>query len=357
MGQRRSVVRVVAERLRAWSRLCALIAALAPCAVAAQSPEQQAAARKAYAAGVTAFESGDNGRAYEQFLVADQTVASPNIKLMLGRTLIRLSRRTEAYRVLTQAVKSAGDVPKYESAARAAREELHELEHQLALVRVRIADPTSNTALKVDDHWIDRALWSEALAFEPGSVRIELSEPDGRHDLQQLSLSPGSSLTLDMRVPPAAVAVAAAPLAAPPPVAAEPPQPVSELPSTPEPVEPPQRAANSGGHSLRPVSYIVAGVGVGGLAAFGILGALSDKEFSRLESACPTAKSCDAKYRDNATRGQTYQTIANVSLGVGAAALVAGVVLWLVSGHDDSAGEPQHALLVSPQGATWKGSF
>lgn len=356
MGQRRSVVRVAAERLRAWSRLCALIAALAPCAVVAQSPEQQAAARKAYGTGVAAFESGDNGRAYEQFLVADQTVASPNIKLMLGRTLIRLSRRTEAYRVLTQAVKTAGDVPKYESAARAAREELHELEQQLALVRVRIADPTSNTTLKVDDQWIDRALWGDALPLEPGSVRIELSEPDGRHDLQQLSLSPGSSLTLDMKVPPPALAVAPAPVATPAP--AEPPQPVNELPPAPEPSAQPQRAANGGSsHSLRPVSYIVAGVGVAGLAAFGILGTLSDKEFSRLESACPSGKGCDTKYRDNATRGQTYQTIANVSLGVGAAALVTGVVLWLVSGHDDSAGEPQHALLVSPQGATWKGRF
>jgi hypothetical protein len=356
MGQRRSVVRVAAERLRAWSRLCALIAALAPCAVAAQSPEQQAAARKAYGAGVTAFESGDNGRAYEQFLVADQTVASPNIKLMLGRTLMRLSRRTEAYRVLTQAVKTAGDVPKYQSAARAAREELRELEQQLALVRVRIADPTSNTALKVDDQWIDRALWGQALPLEPGSVRIELSEPDGRHDLQQLSLSPGSSLTLDMRVPPPALAVAAAPAVMPAPAVE--PQPSAELPASASEPETPQRAtASSSSHSLRPISYIVAGVGVAGLAAFGILGTLSDKEFSRLESACPNGKGCDPSYRDNATRGQTYQTIANVSLGVGAAALVSGVVLWLVGGHDEHAPESQRALLVSPGGATWKGSF
>jgi hypothetical protein len=356
MGQCRSVVREAAERVRVWTGLCALLAALMPSAASAQTPEPELAARKAYGAGVIAFQSGDNSKAYEQFVLADQTVASPNIKLMLGRTLIRLSRRPEAYRVLTQAVKSAGDVPKYESAVRAAREELRDLEQQLALVRVRIADPSSTTALKVDDQWIDRALWGEALAFEPGSVRIELSEPDGRHDLQQLSLSPGSSLTLDMRVPPPATAPIVAATNAVPPAAES--QPSSELPASSDIDRPAaQRTPASSSHQLRPVSYIVAGVGVAGLAAFGILGTLSDKEFSRLESACPNAKSCDPGYRDNATRGQTYQTIANVSLGVGGAALVSGIVLWLVSGHDERAPEPAQALLVSPRGATWKGSF
>jgi hypothetical protein len=131
-----------------------------------------------------------------------------------------------------------------------------------------------------------------------------------------------------MRVPPPAIAVATAPSAAPTPAPASeaPPQPISELPASTEPSAQAQRAPSASSHSLRPVSYIVAGVGVAGLAAFGILGTLSDKEFSRLQSACPNGKGCDPGYRDNATRGQTYQTIANVSLGVGAAALVSGIV-------------------------------
>ena len=43
---------------------------------------------------------------------------------------------------------------------------------------------------------------------------------------------------------------------------------------------------------------------------------------------CRTA--CSGNLRDHATRGQTYQTLANVSLGIGLSALAAGVVLWVV---------------------------
>jgi hypothetical protein len=44
---------------------------------------------------------------------------------------------------------------------------------------------------------------------------------------------------------------------------------------------------------------------------------------------------CAAALQDHATQGRTYQALANVSLGVGIAALAAGVVLWVIGLPDE----------------------
>jgi tetratricopeptide (TPR) repeat protein len=340
MSQRRASVRPQLPLRNPLAIACAGLMLLAAARVQAQPPEPEAAARKAYAAGVAAFQSGDNAAAYDHLAIADRTFSSPNIKLMLGRTLARLGKRSEAYHVFNDALTAAGDAPRYETTARALRDELRELEKQLAIVRILVDDPGKTAQLRIDDHTIERELWAEPLALEPGSVHVELTDATGRRDAHQLELSAGSSLALAMRIPERVPSAEAAPLPAP------------QAATTAETAVPADAPSS---HQLRPVSYVVAGFGIAGLAAFGVLGAMSQDQFSKLESACPNPKQCDARYRDNATRGQTYQTAANISLGVGAAALATGIVLWLVSFPKEM--PVQSSLAITPHSVQWTGSF
>ena len=76
------------------------------------------------------------------------------------------------------------------------------------------------------------------------------------------------------------------------------------------------------------MGYVAAGVGVAGIVAFGVLGAMSNARFRQVGQRLSDAHELRSRAEDHATQGRTYQTLANVSLGVGIAALAAGVVLW-----------------------------
>jgi tetratricopeptide (TPR) repeat protein len=351
MAHRRPGVRH-GEQVRRSARallLCAFCSAawLLPPPMAAHAQpaasEPQLQARTAYSAGVAAFQRADYAQAREQFAAADQAFSSPNIRLMLGRALLHLGQLREAHAVLTSALEAARGAQRYEATARAARDELQELNKSLAIINLRVDDPTGAATLSVADQVIARDAWDEPIIIEPGAIRITLTGPDGQADVKELEMTGGSAATLAMVTPEAPVAPAPEPAALTPAATAA----AVASNSMPE-----RSSASSSSRPLQSISYVAAGVGVAGLVAFGVLGALSNHEYTDLDKKCPDRLPCDPKYKDNATRGRTYQTIANVSLGVGVGAIATGLVLWMI-------GLPQERgqAALTPSGARLIGSF
>ena len=78
-----------------------------------------------------------------------------------------------------------------------------------------------------------------------------------------------------------------------------------------------------------------------GLALFGIFGAMSSSTASDLEACAPR---CASSLREDADGAKTQQTVANVSLVVGAVGLASAAVLWIVWPEDERAA----ALSVDP---------
>jgi tetratricopeptide (TPR) repeat protein len=345
MGRRSPVIQGgdIRYRPRTTVVIASFIAMILPLMAAAQTPPPpapegpQAQARTAYSAGVLAFQRSDYETARQQFAAADEAFSSPNIRLMLGRALVQLGRLREAHAVLTSALEAARGAQKYEATARAANDELHELNKNVAIVNLRVEDPTGRATLTVGQHEIARDAWEEPIITEPGSIRITLTGPDGQTDVKELEMTGGSAATLAMLVPdkpaeqPAPEPAVLAPTA------------VAEYAPVPE---------QSSSRSLQSVSYVAAGVGAAGLVAFGVLGAMSNHEYTELDKACSGRAVCGAQFKDNATRGHTYQTIANVSLAVGVGAIATGLVLWVVG----LPGERAHVAL-TPTGARVSGSF
>jgi hypothetical protein len=83
-----------------------------------------------------------------------------------------------------------------------------------------------------------------------------------------------------------------------------------------------------------------------------VFGALSHAQYARLERACPNAESCPSTYREYATRGKTYQTVANIALAAGAAVLATGITLWLVTLPDEHT-----TIAVTPSSLQLRRSF
>ncbi|WP_437681462.1 hypothetical protein [Sorangium sp. So ce131] len=91
-------------------------------------------------------------------------------------------------------------------------------------------------------------------------------------------------------------------------------------------------AAGERGVSVAP--WISLGVGVAGLAAFGVLQGVARSEYAALEDGCGRTRSCT---EDQVSPTRAKFTASGVMLGVGGSALALAAVLWIV---DTSAAPP-----------------
>jgi hypothetical protein len=283
-------------------------------------------ARDAFQAGKSAFDAARYADALREFTRADQAVASPNTELMIARCLQQLGRLAEAYNAYVSVMRAAQAPPagRYEQAARAAAQERAALVPRIALLTLRIEDPAASATLHIAGQHVPRAAWAEPYALEPGAVEVVLQDGAGRQSSQRLTLERGGSAKVEL-----ALEAAAAPS--------------SQLLAT-NPAPPPSAAARfhatgadarDASSSLRTWSYVTGATGAAALAGFAVFGALSAADFAKLEDDCPARMACAASLRATAERGRSYQTLANVSLGLGIAALSAGVVLWVLGAPGD----------------------
>jgi hypothetical protein len=102
----------------------------------------------------------------------------------------------------------------------------------------------------------------------------------------------------------------------------------AETPPQPTPKPP----ADTGFRGPPLASWIAGGVGLAGLAAFTAFALLAESEDAKLEGCSPNCG--DPALLDEEERRDRYATIANVSLAVGAAGIVAAGVIWLVAPRD-----------------------
>lgn len=107
--------------------------------------------------------------------------------------------------------------------------------------------------------------------------------------------------------------------------------------------------ASTGG-GPHPVAFVVLGAGAVGLATFGVLGGLALAEDATLASECGTA--CAP------ARASTLEALglgADISLGIGAALAITGVVLLFTT--TDGGSEPATTVGIGPGGVSVAGRF
>ena len=334
------------RRLALPALLCLASLAAAPDARAdAASPGaatavQREQAQAKFVRGRELFQRKDYAGALAEFRASLDIVASPNTRLYAGRAIRELGRLVEAYvelgRASVEGHEYAREDPRYAQAGEAAAHERSELAGRLGFVELTIEHPTDTTTLRVGSEDVRRAGWTEPLPVIPGTTEIVVSSPghDPIRKSVQLSAGQRTRLTIDADARGATPALAS----------------TATTSSTPS-AEP----ARGGPSPMRIGAYAAGGIGVLGLATFGVFGVLSNKTYSDLESACG-AGPCPPGHDDEVSRGKTQQTIANVGLVVGAVGLATGVTLFVLSSGKDKGGA-QVGLVTAPGGAAIRGAF
>jgi hypothetical protein len=310
--------------MKGWGWCLPLCAALSTSAAPARAKgshsaesDQRAGAQKTFEAGSKLFDSRHYEEALAAFRASYQIVASPNSRLMMARCLRELGRNAEAYReydAVTADAARGGD--RYRSSGEAAAEERDELTPKIALLTVHVEGAQPGTTVKVGDVTLADAEIGVPVALEPAAVVVIAESADGASARSNVTLAAGATSEVALRPTK--------------PVEAKPPPPSIVVAPSPVPAPPPPSTS-----PLRTWSYVAGGVGAAGFVAFAVFGAMTSSRYSSLQKACPQ-NHCGPEQQSDIDAGKTYQTIANVGLGVGIAGLATGVTLFVLSsGHKD----------------------
>ena len=270
--------------------------------------QQKAEAKKKYQAGKSAFDGGQFEDALKDFTASYDVVASPNSHLMVARSMIKLDRKLDGYHELEAVIVEAEEArkldAKYGKAADAARAEQAELEKSIAFLTI---DMSSSATLAGKDVPPDQ--WGKPIPLLPGQFEVVLRTKAGGETRKQLTLHPGEKVTVAPEPPKAVAPVQMTTTEDGKVVAVAPPEP---------------------GVRYDTLAWISGGVGVAGLATFTVFGLANNAKYDDIETQC-VGNQCPERVADAAETGRTYQTLANVGLGVGIVGIGTAVVLWLAA--------------------------
>jgi hypothetical protein len=319
--------------------------ALAGANVSQATPQQKSEAQKLFLDAKKAFDARKLDDALKGFRASYDTVSSPNSLLMVARTLRELDRLVEAYttynQVIAEADEAAKQDPKYKAAADAAKKELGEVQPRIAFVTLQIKGATADTTITIDGREIPRDQWDKAVPVRAGVVAITAASPGKAPVNEDVTVAGGSSThVMDL-----------AKVWEPAPSAPPTPPPTKEVTVDDKTIL---------GMEQRTWAYVAGGVGVAGLATFGVFGAMSRSKYNDLESSCPGGI-CPADRQSDIDAGKRDQTIANIGLIVGVVGLGTGTALYFLDDKSGSGREtatkPSTSVGLGPGSVTVQGSF
>lgn len=296
---------------------------------AAATPVQREQAQGRFLRGKDLMTRRQYDDALVEFRASHEIVASPNTRLQTARCLLAMGRLIAAYAELGRAAVEAKELTsqdhRYQRAYDAATAERAEIEPKLAFVSLTIDNPSDGTQVSVGGEQIRRAAWSEPAPVQAGATDVVVLTPGRKAITRTITVAAEerTSLRIDARS-------ADLDLAEQPPA-----------PPSPAPVS---GTRSSGAAWMRPGAYVAGGVGLAGLAAFGVFGLMARSTYDDLNRTCAGGP-CSSDKAGDISAGKTSQTIANVGLVVGLVGAAAGATFFVLSMSKRPSGA---ALAVSP---------
>jgi hypothetical protein len=344
----------------------------APAAKPASPPPKRASGEASLRAGQKLLADGKFHEAAEKLSESYRIEPKTGTLMALANAHDKEGRTATAWaeykKVLDESTKQGNKKRAEEARARAA-----ETYKKISYVKLDVG--TSNAIeVQIDGKIIDKSAWATPQAFDPGPHEVRVGGVNGATKTISMTLQPGP-VTQSLALPTLTAADEPPTLAASPSPTPDAPK---ESPVTPAaaPKDEPQnepsneallsasgrtstKEAKSGSGTGRTVGYILGGVGLVGIGVgsyFGITALGNKKDVdahcatAATESLTSNAIGCDQTGFKAQQDAHTNGNIATIAMGVGAAALVTGVVLIIVS--RGSSDKPATALHVSPTAPT-----
>jgi hypothetical protein len=291
----------------------------APGVAHAQSQDDLNSARSLFREGLALEAAGNWAAALGKFQEVRRVKLTPQVRFHIARCQEHLGRLSEAlgeYR-LAEYEAGAQDLTELESITEARQG----LEARIPKVIITRGEGASDARVQLDGVELGDTQIGEAVNVDPGPHRVTARLPDGTQFEQPFTAKIAETAAVELVLPEALRAQAAAPTTAGSPAAAD-------------------RGAPSSGPG--PLPFIIGGVGVASPAASGVFFVLRNGAASDLDEVCRDSV-CPASLEGTQSRGETYALLSTVTLGVGIVGVGVATYLFLAGG---SSGE--RAALAPP---------
>lgn len=299
--------------------LLLLLSLLLPKAAHAQTAEDRETARRMFEEGKARRDAGDVKGALRSFEAAEALVHAPTTKLALARAHLALGHLVEARDAavsITQIPVAARESQPFTDARASATKLATELDERIPSLTITLRGARPE-ALSIDGVPIPQAAWGVPRRINPGA-HVASARSGGEEVRAEVSLAERENKSLVLDVPePKRRAVTESPA---PPVSS-----VSSV-SLVSPVSPPPPAPKPEEKKpLGPVFWTAAGLGVVGLAAGAVAGAISLSEKSRADETCREGL-CPPTAHEALDASRSWATISTIGfaaggVGIGVAAL------------------------------------
>ncbi len=294
---------------------------------------------------------GKYAEACPKFAASERLDASTATLLNLASCYERQGRTATAWATYKEAASAANAAGRSDYLV-AAERHASALEPNLARLTLNVDQPVEGLRVERDGVAVDRAEWGISIPVDPGSYSVVASAPGHKSWASSVAVTQnGAQVMVTVPALEAQTEASAPPPPAPVPVAAVP------VAAAPSPVEPDR---HSGSSAQNAIAWVIAGAGVVGLAIGTGFAVSAKNEYSRSLSQCETADPdlCTRQGVNARNDARSQGDVATLAFGVGAAAVVAGAVLWLTAPHTGS-DRSGTSLLVAPTlgGAALRGTW
>lgn len=304
-------------------KIATSLVALVVLAVAAPARAQTAEAETLFREGKRLMKKGDIAEACKRFEASERLDPGIGTELNLGNCLERNHQTASAWAMFVKAAASAKRASDGKREGEA-RRRAAALEKQLVYLTIVVPDDDRVPGLQIkrNDTPVDATLWGQRTPIDPDEYTIT-AQADGYAPWTKSVTIRSKSRVVEV---PELEKQAGTPEVAPAQTTAS--RPVA---TAQQPAAPPAPAAAPPSH-LRKAPLALAVVGVAGIGAGVVLGALSRSDESSSDATCPTTACSDAHALDLNSRARTEALGADIGFAIGGAALATAVVWWFVAG-------------------------
>ncbi len=296
------------------------------------------AAKVHFDRGTAFYASRNYEDALLEFRASFQISDSPNARLAVARCLRELGRAADAVReyeaTITLANERSAQQPAYAQTRDTARAELLPISAKVARLRVEVRDAPAGVRVRINGQEVSDASLLHSWAVTPGVVVLDVDAPERESHHQEVAAAAGQDVRVSVTLAKLGTII--------PTEADDAPAPGPVL--TPGPAD-----AASDGSTLSTAGWVAAGVGVAGVVSFVVFYVLAEGHHDDVVAQC-VDRTCSAAKEDSlASTGETYQTLTNVSLGVGIVGLLTGAA-FLIFDATSGDGSAQTAAVARRRG-------
>jgi hypothetical protein len=317
------------------------------------SAAETGAARSLAVDGLKLAQANNCADAVPKLERAEKLYHSAVVASRLGECDINIGRLVEGTEILRKVLREpqpAEPTPALVKALERAQRVLDAAKPRIAGLTVKVV-AVQDMSVKIDGVAVPSALVDTEIPTDPGDHAVDVSAPGFLKSGTRISVAEGERKTVSLtlsRDPNAVIAPAPTAAAAAGKDASAPPQSSANNPSLAASASAPEPHAPN-----RTAAYLSLGVGAAGVVAGSVLGLMTIQQHKDLQNQCPN-NVCAPGKQDDLSSAKHLGNFSTVAFGVGGAGLLLGTVLFFTAtpsnaDHAQTAAEARFAGLTRPR--------